>query len=344
MKEAIERKSSALNLAWVALIAVLIALCHFAARFPLAFPDFAIQTVAGVYRLPNYNYLYSFAWAPIITYVIWHLFGQTWMGSKVRFVAGVLGFSALTYLLAGAAQLYVLWVLPFGLLTIATSFLFFRKARLLLRSVQFDVSNRRSLVELLAGPLLILMISTVYLQPWSLVLKLPDVTNTALQDLDLRGTLLFKVSFTDTVLSDVDFSGADLNGVKFTNVTMRHVSFAGANLGGVIFENVAMDETNFRGAQLQNSTFKSVSIRNADFQKAWIYQTDFERADLTAANFDDSVVGRTFIQDSKLCGASFQGKDIKVYGWQGSIYDANAKVPGARGSIDGERPRLVESC
>lgn len=342
MTRVISRISSGLNFGWVVTFALLVGTSHYLGTSYFA-KDIPFEIVAGVYLLPNPTYLYVFAWVPLAVYPLWHFFGQGWSGAKARFVAGIFGFSFLTFLLAATAQLYLFWILPFGLLTLVTSLIFFWKAMLLLRSSGGAFQGRKQILEILLGPALILLASTIYLQPWSLVFKLPHVTEASLQGLDLRGMHFLRVSFTDSDLSGINFSGATLSGVKFINVKMDGATFDGARLGGVTFENVVMDGASFQQAKIENTDMERASLKNADFREAWLYQSNITESDLTAANFNESSIGRTFIEQSKLCAASFEGEWVNVYGWDGSIRDAETTLPSNNDAI-GKLPELVEQC
>ncbi len=284
--------------------------------------DLPLRMVGWVFVLPNHDYLYVFAWTPIVAYLGWHRFGQSWHGRRAQVVAGVFVFASLLYLLAGGAQLYGMWVVPVGVLTLMMSALFLRQGLLVLTVGESHLAWPLRAGLLVVGPVLIIVASTIYLQPWSLVAQLPNATQGSYENLDLRGMHFNGVSFTDTNLSGADFSQAEVTGARFNNVILMRAKFD--------------------GARLENVSIHHVDLAHADFRGAHLFQSEISASNLRGANFGGAFLGRLHIKGSILCSASFEGITGRVYGWSESVYDVTTTLPDL-GDV-WHKPTLVEGC
>lgn len=288
-----------------------------------------IATVGWFYGLPNHTYLYVFSWVPIAVYFIWYFGFDHITEMKAQIVASLLLFSAAIYVASGAAQMYRGWIIPVGMFPILIGVWFAWRGYQLILAYPVAVGRPLQVAAMIAGPMVMIMVSTIYVQPWSLVWELPNVKGGSFRDTDFSGLSFNRVKFSGTDLTGANFTGSNLIGIEFNDVNLGGAEFGHANIRSVIF-------------------FQS-RLQGSSFGDATIYQTKFKRSDLSDANFEVRFVGRSYIENSFVCGSNFQNLQELAsfksgfYGWSGSFYDVRTKFPK---QIDPklEEMKLVEKC
>lgn len=267
--------------------------------------DFALKLVGWVFLLPNHNYLHFFSWVPIASYFIWYYFKSSLNGNYQLLFSGLFSIAGIFFFLAGLAQLYRAFLIPIGLIPLWVSIVFLRQSYRIGRAHWNSSTKLQNLVTLVLGPMILIAISGIYNQPWSLVAHLPNISNATLKDLDLRG-----LNFNLLVIEDSDISGTD---------------FSGSEIRGATFKNAVLDGVNFSNADMSNIKTDGTSLKNTNFYGVRLYQAEIKYSDLSDSNFVTSTGGRLFILDSEICGANFESSSLNVYRWDGSTYDDSTK-------------------
>lgn len=268
----------------------------------LAFGGPLHALVGWVFLLPNHTYLYVSSILPLITLFMVRVAKEKLPEKVFFFGAAILIYGGAMYILAGAAQLWRMPVIPFGIITLVMGAVLTREGILILRS-QVTL-NRTNLKYFLSGFFCFFLASTIYVQPWKLVINMPNVSDVELENLDL--------------------SGYQFNLVTFKNVNMKNVDFSGASLIGIDFKDVDLTRASFLSAKVDNSSFDKVNLSKADFSRARVYQTDFESSNLSGSRFSNTTIGRTHIKNSLLCNADFVGNMGSFYGWSGSTVNRSS--------------------
>lgn len=265
--------------------------------------------------LPNHDYLYFFCWIPIAFYLVWSASGKHWSSNALLMVAGIYGLAGLFFFLAGSAQLYRAFILPFGLLPIWVSTIFFKRSYEIFKKHCQSLQSVKCWASFLVGPAFLIAISGIYNQPWELVYHLPNVSGATLKNADLKGL--------------------NFNLVKFENSDLSGTNFSGTEFTVVSFNNVNLDDTNFYGTSADGLKISDSSLRNSSFESSYLYQSDIRNSYLVNSQFALTSGGRFFLIDNKICGANFDPMTLSVYQWDGSFFDDSTKFP------DGKTPDNV---
>ncbi|MEM8489417.1 MAG: pentapeptide repeat-containing protein [Pseudomonadota bacterium] len=269
--------------------------------------DIPSWAAADLLLLPNVFFLYVFAWTPIPVYVAGRLWSASLPQSVKLPMVGVLYLSSLTYLVVGIAQLIRFFVLPFGILTITMSVLFFRQARKIEYECKAE-AGRFSILQKTASVVILVLCSTILDQPSGLVFN-RHVEGANFVNADLSDLFLARRTFERVDFSGANFAGTELSGSEFTL----------ANLSKSIFYN-----TKLSGVKISKSNLSDVTISNS-----YLYQSSIADSNLIDALINASYIGRVDLTDSKLCGAKFLALPYPrgIYNWNGSIYNGVTVLP-----------------
>jgi len=261
-----------------------------------------LHGVGWVYLLPNHDYLYVFLLLPLTVFFAVRLCKSSFKELLAPGLSSILIIGGISYILGASALLWRMPFIPLGAIPLVMGLILIREGIELFKPDHFGMNG--NMVRAVIGSLCIFLLSTIYLQPWKLVLNMPDVADVNFQNIDLRQTYFNQIKFDNVNFDNANFSGASLIGVDFTNVSLQGVNFTGANIEGC--------------------KFTSSDLNHADFSGARIYQTRFDDSNLSSSNLAPGFIARTYITNSLLCNAKFNDLKSGVYGWTGSKINSGA--------------------
>ncbi|HEV2543285.1 MAG TPA: pentapeptide repeat-containing protein [Methylobacterium sp.] len=212
-------------------------------------------------------------------------------------------------------------------------------AHLAEREAPFSISGRDDLAGLALGrDALTPSVDPQAPPPWwvegsgGLDLAGADLADARLEETDLSGANLRRVSLAGALARSADFAGA----------CVEEADFSGADLSGARFTGIAGGQASFREAMIEDADFSGATMRFARLDKALLDGARFEGADLwgtdfTGADADDSVfrkarLDEANLSDCNLTGADFEGASLKKARLVGSRL-RGANFSGAR--LDG---------
>lgn len=128
-----------------------------------------------------------------------------------------------------------------------------------------------------------------------------------IEDVDLSGAILRRVSIRDTVIDGGDWANADASEATLTRVELRGLRLTGAVLAGAqikdaTFVECRLDLSSFRSAQLDGVRFDNCRMEEADLYQAALTSVAFWTCDLTKATLAKATFHRCEMRDCELNG------------------------------------------
>lgn len=163
-------------------------------------------------------------------------------------------------------------------------------------------------------------------------LRNADFQEALLREGDLRDANLQLVNFEGANLFRADLRGAELLGANFHYATLVKAKLEGTDLRDVNFINANLSEANLTkanlaGNNLELTDFRDANLREANLSEADLSDADFRGSNLSGANLERSGFwqasrfGGSNLRDAKLIGAILIGADL----WQADLSNANLK-------------------
>ncbi|OWY64664.1 hypothetical protein B7486_46095 [cyanobacterium TDX16] len=127
---------------------------------------------------------------------------------------------------------------------------------------------------------------------------------------------------TNRALNGINLSGADLRGVNFqaanlSNANLQGADLRGANLECALFNNAHARAVDFSEANLSRSCFKAAELSESRFSHTILKNVSFSQTNLSSANFSDTELVDIDLRYATLNSAIFQGSPLKnclIYG------------------------------
>ena len=128
-----------------------------------------------------------------------------------------------------------------------------------------------------------------------------------IEDVDLSGAILRRVSIRDTVIERGNWANADASEATMTRVEIRGVRLTGAVLASAqikdaTFVDCRLDLSSFRFAQLDGVRFEDCRMEEADLYQAALTSVAFSTCDLTRASLAKATFDRCEMRDCELNG------------------------------------------
>jgi len=128
-----------------------------------------------------------------------------------------------------------------------------------------------------------------------------------IEDVNLSGAILRRVSIRDTVIERGNWANADASEATMTRVEIRGVRltgavFASAQIKDVTFVGCRLDLSSFRFAQLDGVRFENCRMDETDLYRATITSVAFSTCDLTKASLAETTFHRGEMRDCELNG------------------------------------------
>ncbi|MEM7482679.1 MAG: pentapeptide repeat-containing protein [Acidobacteriota bacterium] len=138
-----------------------------------------------------------------------------------------------------------------------------------------------------------------------------DLTEAALEGLDLSGFDLRRSILNRALLHSTNLSGANLREASLICPGMERANFSGADLTGAYMHALAAQVVNFEGADLTDlvdatgalfhgCNLAGVRASGAVLAGTTFYQCDLSRADFTSANLQGAAINECVLDQSKL--------------------------------------------
>jgi uncharacterized protein YjbI with pentapeptide repeats len=128
-----------------------------------------------------------------------------------------------------------------------------------------------------------------------------------LDEVDLPGAILRRVSVRDTVVDGGNWANADASEATLTRVEIRGLRltgalFVGAKIKDATFVECRLDLSSFRFAELDGVRFENCRIEEADLYQATLTSIAFSTCDLTKASLAKATFHRSEMRDCELNG------------------------------------------
>jgi len=134
-----------------------------------------------------------------------------------------------------------------------------------------------------------------------------QLVESRIEDVDMSGAILRRVSIRDTVIDGGNGANADASEATFTRVEIRGLRLTGAILAGAqikdaTFVECRLDLSSFRFAQLDGVRFENCRMEEADLYQATLTSVAFSTCDLTKASLAKPTFHRCEMRDCELNG------------------------------------------
>jgi len=152
--------------------------------------------------------------------------------------------------------------------------------------------------------------------------KLSDVFCSKLdfQDANLRGAVIWDVSFIGCNMDGADFTSATFHDVRFDNCSLNDSIFDQTSLNFCSFTRSLADCASFIKAHIQESSFVKMDLGRTSFSEALIHTTVFQSVNLTMADFYRASFRDTNMEKSSLI-CKFEKADMSGLKFQSCLVE-----------------------
>ncbi len=146
--------------------------------------------------------------------------------------------------------------------------------------------------------------------------KGPDLRNTNLKQVHLKGNDLRGADLRDTDLQSVKFTQVDLSLAKLTRANLSHgilreTKFFIANLNYANLTDANLIKADFRRAELRQTNLTCTNLTEAKFNRADLKGAILNRANLTSADFENADLREANLSYSHVQNANFINANLE---------------------------------
>ncbi|MBC21129.1 MAG: hypothetical protein CMJ74_12845 [Planctomycetaceae bacterium] len=158
-----------------------------------------------------------------------------------------------------------------------------------------------------------------------------DLSSADLVDADLEGSAMSNINLSGTKMWRSDFRQANLTNGDLSGAFLFRSDLRGADMSGAVLPSADFQEVNLEGATLNSSNFQDVKlwysnmrdthIRNSDFSGAKLGNADLLGSDLTDTNLASAKVYRTVFHYANISGTDLTNLEFYADAeWANAFY------------------------